>query len=160
MLDNVSKIIESICAVGNLALLVYFTRKEWKHTREREELERKKSWYDKLVIDRTINLIVEFFEKTEKILSKPCDSSQREEKVLKIRAEGKHYKGIIIPYIETISVDLSKKINELFVEYNDFITQEAEKNRTNVSFAVENKINKKRTEILKVIYEFDFEHNL
>ena len=70
--EGIVSCVESICAVLNIVLLVYFTIREWNNAKDREaqdrkehlqveKLNRQKIWYDKIVIERIVDLILELF---------------------------------------------------------------------------------------------------
>lgn len=66
-LGALTDIVQAICAVANISLLIYFTRKEWEHTKEKQNLERKEKtqdlehlWYEKFVIDKVVPYLKTF----------------------------------------------------------------------------------------------------
>lgn len=171
--DSVINVVEAICAIGNLILLIYFTNREWAYAKSKEsqkeldavemaKLERQKLWYDKIVIERIIEYLLEYFDSSDKDFSGKKVHEEAEKKALleKIKKTNRQYKHIVIPCLEIFSHDLAKAINHMLQEYCDILAAEVEWNGIIYHPYFERDVNNKKGEILKKIYEFDFNHNL
>jgi len=166
-------IIESICALGNIGLLIYFTNREWRHSRKKEELnaeqalltaklERQKLWYDKIVIERIVTYLLEYFDSTDKIIGVKKVQLDAEKRVLydNIKQESRHCKRLIVPCLEIFSHGFTQEINRLLQEHSDIIIQEVDRPETRYSYDFERRVNDKKGELLKTVYEYDFKHNV
>lgn len=153
ILNNVVDIIEAICSVGNLGLLIYFTNREWKYSHEKDKVEIQMRWYETIIIDRTIDLLIRYFNAVDNDLSNA--SLKKLDKIEKVNSELNHHKRIIIPCLEIFSHSFQVKVFKLIQEHNDIALEEAERDRTTLSISFERDSNKKKAEIFKVIHEFD-----
>lgn len=152
-MENITDIIQAICAVLNIILLYYFTKSEWEHSKEKEKIEKKKVWYDKIIAERIMKLLEEYFEKSENILKSNID---KQEMLLNIKECYRSYKRIIMPLIEIFSKDLRSNVFKLLEEYNDVLLKEAEKDCRQMTFMCEKTINEKKSSIYKELYSYDF----
>ena len=163
--------IEAVCAIGNIILLIYFTTKEWKHTeqsdrrRKQEEerlsiLQRQNLWYDKIVIERIITYLLEYFDGVGIEIAKGKFQTDQDKRnsVEWLRDENRRYKRLIIPCLEIFSHDLARSMNRSLQEYCDILISEIDDNRANYSADFHRRINDKQADILKQIYEYDFQH--
>lgn len=171
--DGIINIIEAACAIGNILLLIYFTNREWKYSNQKEQaqknanieyakLERQKIWYDKIVIERIIEYLLEYFDSNDKDLSAPKAQKEDEKKHIidGIKVRNRRYKHLVIPCLEIFSHKLAQDINRMLQDYFDIITKEIGNNTSFYSPLFERNVNDKKGEILKKIYDFDFSNNL
>ena len=172
-IESLVDIVETICAIGNLVLLIYFTNREWSYSKKKEEhmeaeavsvakLERQKLWYDKIVIERIVEYFLEYFDNTDKAVGiKKVQTDEEKRKLIEnMKLESRRYKHLIIPCLEIFSHELTQKTNHLLQDYCDILIQEVDKRETMYTYDFERKLNDKKGEILKMVYEYDFKNHL
>lgn len=171
--ETVINIIEPLCALGNIFLLIYFTAKEWKIAKNRDKqnqieqieiakLDRQKLWYDKIVIERIINHLLDYFAETFNCIDEKSvrEQTEKQELIKEITYIFKRYKRLIVPCLKIFSDTLARTINRQLQEYQDFLIREVDENRSLNFCRIENRSNEMKAKILKDIYEYDFQNNL
>lgn len=171
--DDMLNIVEALCAVGNVGLLIYFTNREWTYSKQREKineqeavkisrLERQKLWYDKIVIERIITYLLEYFDNVDKSFEnqKVQSNEEKREFIEKLKVTNRRYKRLIIPCLEMFSHELAQKTNRMLQDYFDILVDKIDKNKDPYDYVFERKVSDKKGEILKKIYDYDFNHNL
>ena len=168
--EGIVSCVESICAVLNIVLLVYFTIREWNNAKDREaqdrkehlqveKLNRQKIWYDKIVIERIVDQILELFSEICVQIDKGVKENKNEivNEVNEILAK---YKRIIAPCLKMFSDDLAREVNRKLQDYQDKILTEISKKNSINRYIIERYSNEYKATILQIIYKYDFQNNL
>lgn len=169
MFDNITSAIEAIAAIGNIVLLIYFTSRDWKHLNQRErqeknekKLEREKKWYDRIVINKVLDYITEYFDKTDKefLGVKPQKDEEKKKRVEIIKNYTSRYRHLIIPYLKIFSDDLAKKVSRIIIEYNDLLINEMASEGRNYSLKLDRKMDELKEKTVLEIYAFKFDADI
>lgn len=172
-LEMIMNMSDSICSVLNIALLIYFTRKEWKISKERDKethtenleiakLDRQKLWYDKIVIERLLDNILHFYDEIYDcmVATKIVNQTEKKEAIKKVNNILSQYKRVITPCLKLFSNELAQNIIRQMQDFQDYLINEIESRQVVSKFCLESKMNENKSNILKAVYDYDFKCNL
>ena len=158
---DITQIVQSICAVLNVLLLIYFTRKEWKNTkdiREQEGQEKGRNleriWYEKLVMEKVVNVIVNYYTDLQKDLELKKNEN-RQLYCRRVKSNFDECKHAIVPYLNVFSGSFSRDIIYIMQNSVDIIMNEMDKDTLFFSTQSKMKIESDLVVIMKKLYEYD-----
>lgn len=158
-------LVEPICAVANLLVLGYITRREWKYERQTKMeahiestqnaiLTRKKVWYDSMVTERVVSEFFICFESIERALGE--DDANIENRINEVKKEMKKCRNHVIPVLMVFEVTLARNINRLLQDYEDYIMNNISSTNLNDEYLYGRQIQQMKANLFEFIYMYDF----
>jgi len=135
MIGEVSDIIQSICACVNIVVILIFAwietgrRKEDNKNIEKKAIyERKQLWYEKLVIDKTVNAVANYYKVILGCTDNLPDGNIRSF-VCELKNSMFMCKHSVSPFLSIFSSNLAQNVVRTMTKSYDSIIREMERNK-------------------------------
>ncbi len=156
--------VQAVCAVLNIIALIVFAiieakrrNEDIRYSKEKDIIERKRLWYEKLVIDKTALEVSEYYRSVSKYADSITDIDVADA-IKELKNKLYTCKHAVSPFLSIFSKDLARNTFRTMTKSYDCIVQEIEKDRLKRnSLSIRKTVEADCLCIMKSIYEYDFE---
>lgn len=164
-LSAVIEAFEAFVAFANLLVVIYIFYCEKKDAENRAEINRKKEWFDAIVIERVIGELDDFFLFTNKqVINAKKNVKQKEilgECIDEFNARLYRVKHEILPAIKMFDKGMHKDVRILLEDFSSFYTENLESSfqKGYFGYQIEDKPDEYKYKIFTRLYTYEIKIN-